>query len=150
LRENKRTINRAIREIDREKTNLERQEKKLIGEIKKNAKANQMGAVKVRCLTFPTNTLARNAHSPMKICRCLQKISSGQEITSLNSSSFGAICKVLLSNWRWFAVMKLWHLPWGMLPRQWLPSISRYGARCLCGYPFSTRAPAHIKLCNRR
>eukprot|EP00752_Nemacystus_decipiens_P007995 g7143.t1 len=47
LRENKRTITRAVRDIDREKTNLEKQEKKLIGEIKKNAKAGQMGAVKV-------------------------------------------------------------------------------------------------------
>ncbi len=47
MRENKRVINRAIRELDREKSNLERQEKKLIADIKKNAKANQMGAVKV-------------------------------------------------------------------------------------------------------
>lgn len=46
LRENKRTITRAVRDIDREKSNLEKQEKKLIGEIKKNAKAGQMGAVK--------------------------------------------------------------------------------------------------------
>lgn len=46
LRENKRTITRAVRDIDREKTNLEKQEKKLIGEIKKSAKAGQMGAVK--------------------------------------------------------------------------------------------------------
>lgn len=51
LRENKRTITRAVRDIDREKTNLEKQEKKLIGEIKKNAKAGQMGAVKVRLST---------------------------------------------------------------------------------------------------
>lgn len=51
LRENKRTITRAVRDIDREKTNLEKQEKKLIGEIKKSAKAGQMGAVKARCLT---------------------------------------------------------------------------------------------------
>lgn len=48
LRENKRTITRAVRDIDREKVNLEKQEKKLIGEIKKNAKAGQMGAVKAR------------------------------------------------------------------------------------------------------
>ncbi len=47
MRENKRVINRAIRELDREKSNLEKQEKKLIADIKKNAKANQMGAVKV-------------------------------------------------------------------------------------------------------
>lgn len=51
LRENKRTITRAIRDIEREKTNLEKQEKKLVGEIKKNAKAGQMGAVKVSAWT---------------------------------------------------------------------------------------------------
>lgn len=61
LRENKRTITRAVRDIDREKTNLEKQEKKLIGEIKKNAKAGQMGAVKVRT-RLATNTQADNKH----------------------------------------------------------------------------------------
>jgi hypothetical protein len=47
LRENKRMINRAIRELDREKTGLEREEKKIIIEIKKAAKENQMQAVKI-------------------------------------------------------------------------------------------------------
>lgn len=53
LRENKRTITRAVRDIDREKTNLEKQEKKLIGEIKKSAKAGQMGAVKASAVGAP-------------------------------------------------------------------------------------------------
>jgi charged multivesicular body protein 2A len=52
MRENKRTINRAVRELDREKVNLEKQEKKIIAEIKKAAKANQMGAVKVSRYLF--------------------------------------------------------------------------------------------------
>jgi len=47
LRENKRMINRAIRELDREKNGLEREEKKLTMEIKKAAKEGQMGAVKI-------------------------------------------------------------------------------------------------------
>ena len=47
LRENKRMINRAIRELDREKTGLEREEKKLTMEIKKAAKEGQMGAIKI-------------------------------------------------------------------------------------------------------
>uniref|UniRef100_A0AAV1TCM2 Uncharacterized protein n=1 Tax=Peronospora matthiolae TaxID=2874970 RepID=A0AAV1TCM2_9STRA len=38
LRENKREINRAVRQLDRERTNLQLQEKKLILEIKKMAK----------------------------------------------------------------------------------------------------------------
>ena len=48
LRENKRMLDKSIRELDRERTGMMSQEKKLIVEIKKMAKANQMGAVKVR------------------------------------------------------------------------------------------------------
>jgi charged multivesicular body protein 2A len=47
LRENKREINRAIRDLDRERTNLQMQEKKLIIEIKKMAKENQIASVKI-------------------------------------------------------------------------------------------------------
>mmetsp|Transcript_19646 Transcript_19646/g.21949 ORF Transcript_19646/g.21949 Transcript_19646/m.21949 type:complete len:233 (-) Transcript_19646:211-909(-) len=47
LRENKRMITRAIRELDREKTALEREEKSLMIQIKKAAKDGQMGAVKI-------------------------------------------------------------------------------------------------------
>ncbi|OQS05895.1 charged multivesicular body protein 2a [Thraustotheca clavata] len=47
LRENKREINRAIRDLDRERTNLQMAEKKLIIEIKKMAKENQIASVKI-------------------------------------------------------------------------------------------------------
>ncbi|GLE02444.1 hypothetical protein PINS_up011282 [Pythium insidiosum] len=47
LRENKREINRAIRELDRERMNLQQQEKKLIIEIKKMAKEGQIASVKI-------------------------------------------------------------------------------------------------------
>lgn len=42
LRENKRMINRAVRELEREKVTLERNEKKLEADIKKYAKEGQM------------------------------------------------------------------------------------------------------------
>lgn len=42
LRENKRMLDRAIRELDRERMGLQQQEKKLIMEIKKMAKEGQM------------------------------------------------------------------------------------------------------------
>jgi intein/homing endonuclease len=42
LRENKRMLERAIRELDRERMGLQNQEKKLIQEIKKMAKEGQM------------------------------------------------------------------------------------------------------------
>jgi hypothetical protein len=41
-------LDKSIRELDRERNNLQSQEKKLIADIKKMAKQNQMGAVKVR------------------------------------------------------------------------------------------------------
>lgn len=42
LRENKRALDKSIREIERERQNLQNQEKKLIAEIKKTAKQGQM------------------------------------------------------------------------------------------------------------
>lgn len=42
LRENKRLLDKAIRELDRERNSLQLQEKKLVDEMKKNAKQGQM------------------------------------------------------------------------------------------------------------
>ena len=47
LRKNKREINKAVRELDRERANLEKQEQKLVADIKKYAKDGQMGPVKI-------------------------------------------------------------------------------------------------------
>jgi len=47
LREHQRSINRAMREIDRERASLQNQEKTIIAEIKKSAKQGQMGAAKI-------------------------------------------------------------------------------------------------------
>lgn len=57
LRENKRMINRAVRELDREKTGLEREEKRLTMEIKKAAKEGQMGAVKIMAKVSKQNAV---------------------------------------------------------------------------------------------
>lgn len=42
LRENQRLLNRAMRDLDRERQKLEQQEKKIIADIKKMAKQGQM------------------------------------------------------------------------------------------------------------
>lgn len=47
LRENQRTLNKAIRELDREREKMEGQERKLIADIKKMAKDNQLDSVKI-------------------------------------------------------------------------------------------------------
>jgi charged multivesicular body protein 2A len=48
LRQHQRSLTKAQRELDRERTKLEQQEKKLIMDIKKSAKAGQM----VSTITF--------------------------------------------------------------------------------------------------
>mmetsp|Transcript_46606 Transcript_46606/g.64786 ORF Transcript_46606/g.64786 Transcript_46606/m.64786 type:complete len:215 (-) Transcript_46606:12-656(-) len=47
MREYKRSLDRTIRELDRERTKLQQQEKKTIAEMRKMAKQNQMDAVKI-------------------------------------------------------------------------------------------------------
>lgn len=47
MREYKRTLDRSMRDLDRERTKLQQQEKKIIVDIKKAAKDGQMGAVNV-------------------------------------------------------------------------------------------------------
>ena len=42
LRQNQRALTKAMRELDRERTRMEQQEKKVIADIKKMAKAGQM------------------------------------------------------------------------------------------------------------
>ncbi|KAK9468943.1 Snf7 family [Lipomyces arxii] len=48
LRKHQRALEKAQRELDRERQKLEQQEKKLITDIKKSAKANQLGACKIQ------------------------------------------------------------------------------------------------------
>lgn len=62
LRENKRMLDKAIRELDRERMGLQQQEKKTIVEIKKMAKEGQMDAVKVMA-----KSLIRNRHAVTKL-----------------------------------------------------------------------------------
>lgn len=45
--QNQRALNKAMRDLDRERMKMEQQEKKVIADIKKLAKENQMDAVKI-------------------------------------------------------------------------------------------------------
>merc|ERR1712131_111918 len=47
LRENQRLLTRAMRDLDRERAQLEKQEKQHIAEIKKMAKKGEMGTVRI-------------------------------------------------------------------------------------------------------
>lgn len=71
LRENKRTIDRAIRELDRERMALQTQEKKTVIEIKKMAKEGQMGAVKVMA-----QSVVRNRNAVTKLYQLKSQLQS--------------------------------------------------------------------------
>ena len=47
LRENQRLLTRAMRDLDRERASMEKQEKKVIADIKAMAKKNEMATVKI-------------------------------------------------------------------------------------------------------
>ena len=53
LKKNQRALNKAMRELDRERAKMEQQEKKIIADIKKMAKQGQMDAVKVMAKVSP-------------------------------------------------------------------------------------------------
>ena len=47
LKKNQRALNKAMRELDRERAKMEQQEKKIIADIKKMAKQERMDTVKI-------------------------------------------------------------------------------------------------------
>lgn len=49
LRKNQRALNKAIRDLDRERQKMEQQEKKVINDIKKLAKEGQMVPIYLKC-----------------------------------------------------------------------------------------------------
>lgn len=61
LREQKRSLDRAIRELDRERATLQKQEQKLVADIKQMAKQQQLSAMRVMA-----KDLIRTRHSITK------------------------------------------------------------------------------------
>ena len=83
LRENKRMLDKAIRELDRERMGLQNQEKKIVAEIKKMAKQGQM----VR-----DSGLFRQSHFRTKqITRALTVVLPGRTLLKLWQSRWCAI-----------------------------------------------------------
>mmetsp|Transcript_26316 Transcript_26316/g.77820 ORF Transcript_26316/g.77820 Transcript_26316/m.77820 type:complete len:224 (-) Transcript_26316:226-897(-) len=99
LRENKRMINRAVRELDRERAALEREEKRLTIEIKKMAKEQQMGAVRimakdlVRTRAYITKFIEMRSH--LQGCALkLQTVKSHQAMAEAMKSTTTAMMKM--------------------------------------------------------
>jgi len=82
LRANQRALNKAMRDLDRERAHMEAQEKKVIVDIKKMAKMGQMDAVKVMAKDL---VRTRNASKKFMIMKAnIQAVSL--KITTLKSN----------------------------------------------------------------
>ncbi|KAL3785029.1 hypothetical protein HJC23_007950 [Cyclotella cryptica] len=99
LRENKRMITRAIRELDRETRSLQKEEQRLTIEIKKMARDNQMKAVKimakdlVRTRQYITKFI--EMRSQLQGCALkLQTVTSHQAMAEAMSSTAKAMSKM--------------------------------------------------------
>jgi len=99
LRENKRMISKAVRELDRERSALEKEEKRLISDIKKFAKQGQMGSVKimakdlVRTRQYITKFIEMRSHLQGAALK-LQTVKSHQAMAESMSSVAKAMTKM--------------------------------------------------------
>ncbi|KAL2912334.1 ESCRT-III subunit protein did4 [Polyrhizophydium stewartii] len=82
LKQHQRALTKAQRDLDRERAKLEQQEKKLIADIKKTAKAGQMGACKVMA-----KDLVRTRHYIQKFYQMRTQLQAvGLKIQTLRST----------------------------------------------------------------
>ena len=87
MKEYQRSIKRSIRDIDRERTGLERQEKKLMADIKKEAKANRIDTARimakdlVRTRAYVKKMYKMKSHMEAISLR-LQTMQSSQQMTA--------------------------------------------------------------------
>ena len=99
LRKNKREISKAVRELDKERVNLEKQEQKLIADIRKFAKEGHMGPVKimakdlVRTRTYITKFIELRSHLSAVGLK-LQTVKSQQAMSEAMASVTKAMIKM--------------------------------------------------------
>jgi charged multivesicular body protein 2A len=99
LRENKRMITRAVRELDRERAGLQREEQRITMEIKKMAKEQQMGAVKIlaRDLVRTRTHVAKFIEMRSQLQSCalkLQTVKSHEAMSSAMKATTKAMMKM--------------------------------------------------------
>ncbi|KAL7501941.1 hypothetical protein ACHAWX_000409 [Stephanocyclus meneghinianus] len=99
LRENKRMIARAIRELDRESRSLQKEEQRLTIEIKKMARDNQMKAVKIMAkdLVRTRQYIAKFIQMRSQLQGCalkLQTVKSHQAMAEAMASTAKAMSKM--------------------------------------------------------
>uniref|UniRef100_A0A803M8F2 Uncharacterized protein n=1 Tax=Chenopodium quinoa TaxID=63459 RepID=A0A803M8F2_CHEQI len=90
LRENKRMLDKSIREIERERAGLQTQEKKLIAEIKKSAKQGQMGAVRIMA-----KDLIRTRHQVEKFYKLKSQLQGTLKSTQAMGEAMKGVTKAM-------------------------------------------------------
>ncbi|KAL2945154.1 Vacuolar protein sorting-associated protein 2-like protein 1 [Bienertia sinuspersici] len=88
--ENKRMLDKSIREIERERQGLQTQEKKLIAEIKKSAKQGQMGAVRIMA-----KDLIRTRHQIEKFYKLKSQLQGTLKSTQAMGEAMKGVTKAM-------------------------------------------------------
>mmetsp|Transcript_15942 Transcript_15942/g.17808 ORF Transcript_15942/g.17808 Transcript_15942/m.17808 type:complete len:216 (+) Transcript_15942:133-780(+) len=91
MRQNRRAIERSIREIDRERGRLQSQEKKLIAEIKKMAKQDQKASVRIMAkdLVRTRNQVTKFYSMSTQLKAVNLKLATVQSVEAMNSALKG-------------------------------------------------------------
>lgn len=132
LRQNQRALNRAMRDLDKERQRLEQQEKKIIADIKKMAKQGQMVR---RVLNWHPDVTARDevsleckecSFSDRMLWRSWLRTWCAQEDMSRNSSWWKPIFKLSALKSKPSNQTTAWRRPWKESPKLWPPWTDRY------------------------
>ena len=100
LRENQRLLNKSMRELDRERTNLQRQEKKITVEIRKMAKQGQMGAAKImaKALVRTRNQITKFYKMKSQLQGVSMRIQTLKSTQAMNQAMAGATRAMMTMN----------------------------------------------------
>ena len=86
MREYQRSIKKSVREMDRERTTLERQEKKLMADIKKEAKEGRMDSAKI---------MAKDLVRTRNYIKKMHKMKSHMEAISLRLTTMASSAQMV-------------------------------------------------------
>lgn len=111
LRQHQRSLAKAQRELDRERTKLEQQEKKLVVDIKKSAKAGQMV-----CYTRSDVAAAYRSWTHRTRVKLWRRTSSGRAATFKSSTRCARSCRRSGSGYKHYAAISKWPMPCAVQP----------------------------------
>ena len=121
LRQHQRSLAKAQRELDRERTKLEQSEKKLVIDIKKAAKAGQL----VCLLTLPSLYVQECAHWRMLV-KLWPRILSELDVTHTSFIKCEPNCRPLGCGYKLWEVISRWQRPCeGQLGYRFQPFVAK-------------------------